>query len=326
MFIYIFYSVNNVKRVLTVTLNPAIDITHTVPALIIGECNRVTTTQREPGGKGINVATALKDGGLEVDVTGILGNKNSKIFTEHFKKIHINDHFLYIDGSNRECIKIKNSSNGIITELNSSGLHLNLQNISDFIKQYTKIVQNYDYIILSGSLPLGLENTFYQKLIKINNQYKKFTALDTNGHTLSYSLGEERVNLIKPNITELGELYPETITKPLNYRVIDRCVSRLYRYADSILLTLGEKGSRFYTQDAIYSVDTPKIDTVSSVGAGDSFLAGYILGLYENKTIEESLKTASSWAASNLHTIEPGLSDMEPPQNFYNIINVKKSI
>ncbi|MDA3811150.1 MAG: PfkB family carbohydrate kinase [Spirochaetaceae bacterium] len=90
-----------------------------------------------------------------------------------------------------------------------------------------------------------------------------------------------------------------------------------------IALSLGGEGSRLYTEHGVFQASAPVIEVKSTVGAGDTFLAGFIGGLAADQKAEDSLRTAASWAASKLTMFGPGLSTTEPPEKFLNAISVK---
>lgn len=312
------------KKVLTVTLNPAIDFTLEITNFVTNSVNRVENSRRDPGGKGINVATALSMGDIQCDVTGFLGRDNAEIFEKHLIKHSINNSFIYIDGVTREGIKVIDHNKHSTTDINFPGFDIDRESIDLFISKYTEIIDNYDFIVLSGSLPRNIDRDFYTKLISINHTKGKKTILDTSGEALSHAINSCNINLIKPNIDELKALYPEIDSTLTDFHTIDTVVKKILNRIDIVALSLGQKGSRIYTQDDIYIVNTPNILVKSTVGAGDAYLAGFTAGLCMEQSIVEILKTATSWAASKLSQYGPGLSKDHPPEAFLDEIRVEK--
>ncbi|MGL1892709.1 MAG: 1-phosphofructokinase family hexose kinase [Spirochaetaceae bacterium] len=312
------------KKILTVTLNPAIDFTIEVPNFSIDSVNRAVRSRRDPGGKGINVATALSAGGIETFVTGFLGNDNKDIFLNHFKENSILDNFLYVEGSTREGIKVADTENEITTDINFNGIELNQKDINQFICNFQELIKGYDYVVLSGSLPKNVPTSIYGMLAGIAQKEDIFVAIDTSRESLLSSINSGKINLIKPNIDELSEIYPEIEHADDKEAAVDKLAIRLLNKVEMIALSLGEKGSKLYTRDGIYKANAPKISIKSTVGAGDTFLAGFISGLMHEKPIEDVLKTAVSWAASKLTMYGPGLSKEQPPQQFFEDISVER--
>lgn len=311
-------------KILTVTLNPAIDFTIEVPGFSLDAVNRATKSRRDPGGKGINVATALSGSGIETHATGFLGKENRELFVNHFIENSIVDKFIYVDGSTREGIKIADIKNRITTDINFNGITLKQEDVEMFIKEYKRIIKDYDYVIISGSLPKNVPTSIYGDLASIAKKNGLFVAVDTSSSSLLSSINSESVNLIKPNIDELAEIYPKILESSNIEEAIDDLAKILLRKVDMVALSLGEKGSKLYTKEGVYKASAPKIDVKSTVGAGDTYLAGFIAGLTRCETTAQILKTASSWAASKLTMYGPGLSKEFPPQCFIDDIIVKK--
>ncbi|QEN03655.1 1-phosphofructokinase family hexose kinase [Thiospirochaeta perfilievii] len=304
------------KRVLTVTLNPAVDFTIEVPNFKIDSINKATHSRRDPGGKGINVSTALSDGGFITSATGFIGKENRDIFTSHFRKKSIIDNFIYVDGLTREGIKVTDTENEITTDINFNGIDLKQKDIDNFIIKYKKIIKGFDFVILSGSLPRSLPYDFYTLLAKIARENRVFVALDSSKEALLSSINSGFINLIKPNINELTEIYPEIQKATNREKTVDLLAKKLLQKVEIVALSLGEDGSKLYTRDRIYIANAPKVKVKTTVGAGDTFLAGFIFGLINTCTIKDALKTGVSWATSKITKYGPGLSKTNPPQLF----------
>ncbi|MBN2619025.1 MAG: 1-phosphofructokinase family hexose kinase [Spirochaetales bacterium] len=314
------------KKILTVTLNPAVDFTVEIPGFSPGNVNRVSSSRKDPGGKGINVATALSSGNISVDVTGFLGKDNSDIFKKHFSDNSISDYFIYVSGSTREGIKIVDTSCAETTDINFNGFNLNREDINLFLKNFEETIHEYDYVVLSGSLPLNTSEHIYRDLSLIAKNHGVFVIVDTSRNALLECINSGAVSLIKPNIDELIEIYPNLNDMRDNEFVFDKFILSLLDKVEMVALSLGEKGSKLYTSKGIFYGNAPKIDVKSTVGAGDTFLAGFIAGLYFDYEPEKVLATAISWAASKLTKYGPGLSKTMPPQGFEDRIIVRKTI
>lgn len=308
------------KKILTVTLNPAIDYTIEVEQFKIDIVNRAEAGRRDPGGKGINVATALNHCGLEADVTGFLGKENRKIFHDHFKKNKIRDRFIYIDGKTREGIKVVDSYNKNTTDINFPGFLLTKEDIDKFIDHFTIIVPEYNYVVLSGSLPIGVSKDIYVQLGKIAKDSGVFVVLDTSGVALKKGVESRVIDLIKPNFEELSAIYPELKNTDDIKESTDKLCRGLLNKVGSIALSLGEEGSCLYTKNGTLNASAPAIRVKSSVGAGDTFLAGYLYGLVKGFSEKAALINAGSWAASKLTIFGPGLNKAYPPDYYKNQI------
>ena len=204
--IWYLFSMNS-KKVLTVTLNPAIDYTIDVPNFMPGNVNRALDGCRYPGGKGINVASITALYRLRTAVTGFMGSDNSSVFREHFECYHLDDRFIYINGITREGVKIVDSARSSTTDINFKGFNVEKKDIDRFIKKFSEIAGNYDYIIMSGSIPDGVSPEIYAELASISKGKGVFTAVDTNGEPLEAAVASGCLDLIKPNIDELKDAF-----------------------------------------------------------------------------------------------------------------------
>ena len=302
------------KKILTVTLNPAIDYTVEVSGLRKGHINRASEGFRLPGGKGINVATITSMFKIETAATGFLGTENSRIFLEHFENFRIRDRFEYLEGPTREGIKIADPQNSETTDINFPGFNVTEKSLSAFTDRFNEICCEYDFIIFSGSLPVNVPDNIYAELCTTAKKCGAFTALDTSGPALKLAADSGNVDFIKPNNFELMEAFG---TESYNDSGLDSKV----RLA---VITSGDEGSLLYAPDGVYRADAPKVRVKSSVGAGDSFLGGFIAALAMEGDYSSALKQAAATAASWLSFSGSGWSDKKPPGSFYDIVNVER--
>ncbi|MDA3958208.1 1-phosphofructokinase family hexose kinase [Oceanispirochaeta sp.] len=296
------------KKILTVTLNPAIDYTIEVSDFSIDSVNRASAGRRDPGGKGINAATALSQGGFETHVCGFLGNDNKQIFCDHFKVHALEDHFHTVDGSTREGIKIVDPKNSITTDINFNGFTLTEGEIGSFMSRFRELVKGFDYVIISGSLPSGLSTRVYADMALDARNAGAFVAVDTSGQALKYAIESGCVDLIKPNLEELSEIFIEVQDGEDKVHEVDLLSETLLEKVGMIALSLGKGGSRLYTRKGRYQASAPPVNVKSTVGGGDTFLAGFIGGLASGQDLPGALRQAASWAASKLTIYGPGLS------------------
>lgn len=311
------------KKILTVTLNPAIDYTIEVNDFAIDKVNRASASRRDPGGKGINVGTALSQGGFPVCLTGFLGKSNIDIFLNHIKDNSMEDRFLHVEGPTREGIKVVDPNNAVTTDINFPGFLLTEKEITDFKDLFSKIVSDFEYVVISGSIPAGVPSGIYGELALIAKDSGAFVAVDTSGDALRKVIESGAADLIKPNIEELSEIYEELDNTEDKGTALETLVNKILDKVGMIALSMGGEGSRLYSKSGVYEVSTPKIIVKSTVGAGDTYLAGLVAGLASEMSETTALKSASSWAASKLTMFGPGLSKEEPPEQYLDEIEVK---
>lgn len=169
-------------KVLTITLNPAIDVTIQLNELQVGEVNRQESVEIHAAGKGLNIAQVLKDLGHEVIVSGFLGTTNKQIFDDHFKEAQFQPEFIYIEGETRQNIKIAEHS-GRMTDLNGKGFLVSGLNKKNLFQKIEMILPQVDVVAIAGSLPQGFSVDELQQLIKlIQQQGKKLHLIQVVKH------------------------------------------------------------------------------------------------------------------------------------------------
>ncbi|WP_342268844.1 1-phosphofructokinase [Spiroplasma endosymbiont of Aspidapion aeneum] len=280
----------------TITLNPAIDVTIETNGFSINETNYYTNSYSFIGGKGINVAFILNQLEAEVYATGFLGKDNSDFFVNKFKEFNINNNFIIIDGLTRTNFKIKNLSRKEETELNGLGFIVNKNNINEIILQLSNKLLKGDILIAAGSLPRNTDTSIYQRIGDLCLQKEVVFILDTS-HIQMIKALKAKPYLIKPNIQEICEILGKKFeNREYSLNEVKLLVEDLKKLgARNILLSMGAKGSIFFTEDnKIYKTGIAKGDLINSVGSGDSMVAGFAYGLYKGMSIKERLMYASA--------------------------------
>lgn len=165
----------------TITLNPAIDHTVTVPHFTADAVNRVAWEQADPGGKGINVSSFLADFGIPSTATGFLGQDNRGLFQQLFSSKGIGDRCVPIPGKTRVNIKIVDPAQHQVTDINFPGLSPTAADLEHLQGEITQLMATHDWFILAGSLPAGVSPEIYRTLTQQLKQQGKTVVLDTSG-------------------------------------------------------------------------------------------------------------------------------------------------
>ncbi|WP_224991212.1 1-phosphofructokinase [Acinetobacter pittii] len=278
-------------KVLTITLNPAIDVTIQLNELQIGQVNRQESVEIHAAGKGLNIAQVLKDLGHEVVVSGFLGTMNKQIFDEHFKKVQFQPEFIYIEGETRQNIKIAEHS-GRMTDLNGKGFLVSELDKKNLFQKIEMILPQIDVVAIAGSLPQGFNVDELQQLIKFIQGQGKKVALDTSGKALVAAI-ECQPWMIKPNTDELVESYQLPATTYAEQKKLFENLAKI----EHVIISMGEDGVNWLHDSHPLHAKAPKVIVKSTVGAGDSLLAGMIHGLINGFSAEETLKTATAIAS-----------------------------
>src|SRR5512146_1692024 len=195
-------------RVVTVTINPAIDQTVIVPNFKAGAVNRVQSSQMDAGGKGINVASFLADFGQPALVTGFLGANNDDIFRRLFERKGIVDRCVRIAGQTRTGVKISDEVLRQTTDINFPGETPSPANIAQLFEILGELAATHEWFVLSGSIPRGVSSDIYQEMARVLSGKK--VVLDTSGEGFRQAL-TVGPRLIKPNVDELSEYAGERL-------------------------------------------------------------------------------------------------------------------
>lgn len=282
-------------KVATITVNPAIDQTVSADNFEIGKVNRSRAMRFDAGGKGVNVASFLADYGLDVAVTGFLGEENADVFERHFKRKNIEDRFIRVPGETRINIKIMDEASQVTTDLNTPGQIPGEYALSRFYEQVEAMMEACECFVLSGNLQAGLPSTFYADLIRLLKSKRRYTVLDTSGDALTDSL-EAGPNLIKPNIYELSAL----VNKPLSEieDVYRAAVSLINLETKLVVVSMGANGALVVEKDQAFIARPPSIPVKSTVGAGDAMVAGLVAGIGKKLSLHDCARLATAFSLS----------------------------
>lgn len=305
--------------IITVTLNPAVDISYQLDTLTLDGTNRVVHVEKTPGGKGLNVSRVLNQVGDKVIALGFLGGHIGEEIAEQLTKLKIENDFTKISGQTRNCVSILHD--GQQTEILEKGPTIHEDEQEMFVDMFLKHAENSDVIVLSGSLSAGLTTDFYAKLLeKLPN---KKIIVDTSGSTLESTLkANVKPFAIKPNLEELSQLLQKEVTKEILPFILKE--EPLFKDVSLICVSLGGDGAIVKYDDAIYQVTIPKIQVVSPVGSGDSVVAGLASGLQRGYGIEEWLQHAMVLGMLNAQESKTGYVNLENYDNLKQQIIVTK--
>lgn len=297
--------------VVTLTPNPAIDLTVAINNFTPGQVNRVLNTRSCPGGKGVNVAAALADFGHTVTTTGFLGAGNCILFEKMFKEKKIHDRFIRLDGSIRSALKITDALRQETTDINFPGLNPGPADIRSLHE--TILRMDAPCFVLAGSLCPGLPENFYRNLTLALKDREKKVVVDTSGEALRHAV-EAAPDLIKPNIHELGMLTGLSLATTKD--VIEAARSLLNKGIRQVVVSMGAQGACFVTRDSILVAVPPEIAITSTVGAGDAMVAGLVAAQLAGLSPEDSARLATSFSLSALSHEGPGLTSPEAVRAF----------
>lgn len=291
-------------RVLTVTLNPALDLTVQLPALRLGEVNRSDNLQVHAAGKGLNVAQVLADLGHQLTVTGFLGEANAQPFEQLFAARGFADEFVRVAGETRSNIKLA-EADGRITDINGPGLEVGAAQRDELLARLERMVPGHELVVVAGSLPRGVEVPWFVELLQRLARLGARVALDTSGAALREGLALSPW-LIKPNEEELAQARG---LDPADAQALADEARRLNARIEHVVMSQGAAGVSWFSPAAAWHAQPPKVRVVSTVGAGDSLLAGMLHGLLAGWPAERTLAHATAIAAQAVGQIGFGITD-----------------
>lgn len=292
-------------RVLTVTLNPALDLTVRLPSLRLGEVNRSDSHEVHAAGKGLNVAQVLADLGHQLTVTGFLGEGNPQAFEQLFAARGFADEFVRVAGETRSNIKLAEAG-GQVTDINGPGLLVSAAQGDELLARLERLVPGHDVVVVAGSLPRGIEVQWFVELLQRLKRLGARVALDTSGAALREGLTAAPW-LIKPNEDELGEARGTDLAAP---QALAAEAGRLRSEGiEHVVISQGAEGVSWFSPNGALHAHPPKVQVVSTVGAGDSLLAGMLHGLLEGWPAERTLAHATAIAAQAVGQVGFGITD-----------------
>lgn len=290
--------------ILTLTLNPSVDISYRLDELHINTVNRVKEIDKTAGGKGLNVTRVLSQLNEHVLATGLLGGKIGDFIEEQLTNHQIEHSFYRIEGETRNCIAILH--NGNQTEILEQGPVIKEQESYGFLKHLIALIQRAKIIVISGSLPKGLHSNYYSKIIKICNDQEKPVVLDCSGESLKLALqNNEKPTVIKPNIEELSQLLGENINETVE-SLKKALNNNLFTNIEWIIVSLGANGAFAKHHERFYKVDIPTIQVVNPVGSGDSTVAGIASAIVHQEKDDVLLKKANTLGMLNAQESQTG--------------------
>ncbi|MGE6993133.1 1-phosphofructokinase [Pseudomonas sp. NPDC047961] len=294
-------------RVLTVTLNPALDLTVQLPSLRLGQVNRSDSLEVHAAGKGLNVAQVLADLGHQLTVTGFLGEGNPQAFEQLFVARGFADEFVRVAGETRSNIKLA-EADGQVTDINGPGLKVTEAHCTELLTRLERLAPSHDLVVVAGSLPPGIDSQWFVQLLQMLKGLGVRVALDTSGAALRVGLVTAPW-LIKPNEEELAEARGVGLTESAALAAEARRLQA--EGIEHVVISQGADGVSWFAPGAGLHASPPKVRVVSTVGAGDSLLAGMLHGLLEGWPAERTLTHATAIAAQAVGQVGFGITDTD---------------
>lgn len=307
-------------KIATVTFNPAIDQTAAIPNFRAGAVNRVAWEQSDPGGKGVNVASFLRDFGFPVTVSGFLGKENAALFQTFFDRKAIINQFILIPGQTRINVKIIDDVQSQVTDINFPGQSPSREDIAALYQTIDQLATDHDWFVLSGSLPAEVPVSIYADLIKQLKAQGKTVVIDASGESFRQAI-RSAPDAIKPNIDELQELLGHSLNG-VN-EIVQAARDLLAQGIRTVVVSMGAKGAVFVeAEQAVWASPSP-VEIVSTVGAGDAMVAGFVTGKLRGLPLTACAQLATAFSIGALSQVGPRLPPPETVEAFAAQVNVE---
>lgn len=264
------------EKIVTLTLNPAIDKSTTVKSIAPDKKLRCAKPTYEPGGGGVNVSRAIKKLGGKSTAIYLAGGSSGKFYQHLLDREEINSCVIEIEGYTRENLMVVDESSNLQYRFDMPGPALKeqeWQKCLDILANSSGV----EYIVASGSLPEGVPMDFFGRLAAVAKKINARLIADTSGEPLRHAMNEG-LFLIKPNIGELSNLQG---VEELHEEEVHKAAKEIINNGgcEVMVISMGASGAMLITKDEFIDAQSPRVRSRSTVGAGDSMVAGMVLAL-----------------------------------------------
>lgn len=303
------------KTIFTITLNPTVDKSSKVNHIQPDKKLRCEQPKYQPGGGGINVSRGLNVLGIESTAFFPSGGRTGELLKSLLEKESITINTMEVEAETRENFIVVDTSNNKQYRFGMPGEEIQNDEVKNILSQITNLSPFPDFIVISGSLPPGIDPSYLRNLIKeIKNKGAKVIA-DTSGDALNEAL-EEGVFMLKPNLGELSRL---SGMEALDNESAEEAAQKLIDEgrAEIIVVSMGPQGAYLVTKKENLYVPAPSIKKLTTVGAGDSMVAGMISVLAKEGSYKEMVKMGVACGTAATMNSGSGLFKKEDVERLY---------
>ena len=302
------------KEIATLTINPALDVSTSVEKVIPERKMRCRQAEREPGGGGINVSRAIKRLGGRSTAVFPAGGETGQLFQSLLDEEGISNRHISFDETMRESFSILEESSGHQFRFVTPGPTLKEKTWSQCLSQLSQMSPSPEYIVGSGSVPPGVPDDFYAHAVEKAKEISAKFILDTHGKPLIAA--GKGICLIKANMNEIQELLGEEIKDESH---LEKSMEKLIQddFSEIIVVSLGAAGALMVSQEGTCKINAPVVPIRSRVGAGDSMVAGIVMGLAQGRSLEEALMFGVAAGSAAVKTPGSELCRGEDARNLF---------
>ena len=303
-------------------LNPTIDRMYYIEGFNAGNQYHGNCPDTFPGGKGINIARVLSCYNIKSVVYAFVGGATGKRIEDEIKRIGQDGVYFWHNGETRSTINVMDHKNNKETEITESGVEISNEQQEEFLKRLENDIEAGDMVICSGLPANGMDYDIYKRVSNICSKLGAKCFIDANREYLINSF-PSKYFFAKPNENELKALF--SIKNEMSEDDVVACGRKLVQMGvEVVLVSMGSKGALAITDDSCYKVDIPKVDVISTIGSGDSSVAGFCTGVIQGKGIVDCLKLSMAFGVVNAMHAEVGYVSPGEVENVIGRISVKK--
>jgi 1-phosphofructokinase family hexose kinase len=308
--------------IITVTLNAAIDKSLSVPNFRLGRRHRTVEQRTMAGGKGVNIARALKALGQPVIATGLAGGATGTHIVEQLTEEAILNDFVRIREESRTNTSVLDPTSGEQTEVNERGPAVSEQEIELFRDKLLYLARGAAIVVLAGSLPRGVSSEIYAELIRELHKAGVTTVLDTDGDPLLHAVRAEP-DVVSPNILEAEELVGHEFASEEERLLAVREIVELG--PSEAIMTMGDgcvADVQIEGRSCLRRARIEQREPVARRGSGDAFLAGYVAARYEGRAPDQCLRFGVACGAESTGRLGAGLIDPKEARRMMGAVEV----
>jgi len=300
----------------TLTMNPAVDMNISSQGIFPKVVNRTWDSFYSHNGKGINLTRVLRHFGMASAAIGFFGGFSGKFIVEELEKEGVPVYSIPVEETTRINIFLNDGSQEY--KFVGEGAHVSPKGQKQLL-ELLETLPDFDYLSINGSLPPGIEETFYDEILEVCGQRGAKVVLDISSKRMPELLRFHPL-LIKPNDEEVGEIWGRSLQSLDD--VADTMALIHGQGAQNVLLTLGDKGMLFSGGGELWFCDAPKVKLVSSACAGDSCLAAFLSEWLGGNGLEAAMKKGSATGADVAGS--NGIGDLKRVSTYMQSLTARK--
>ena len=304
--------------ILTITFSPCIDKSFSVPLLVPEKKLKCSAPKREPGGGGVNVARAIKKLGGEATAVYPAGGHTGNLFNQLMADEGVPSFSTEMENETRENIIILEESSNRQYRFGMPGTGLKEKEWQQILKRVDEI-KDVRFMVASGSLPPGVPPDIFTRLAAIASKKKARFIADTSGEALKHT-AREAVYLIKPNLAELSSLAGNAYLEPHKVILTAQQIIREGK-CEVVVVSMGSEGALMVTKNIIKKFIPPSVKRKSTVGAGDSMVAGIVWNLAKGNSLENAVRYGVACGTAATLNFGTELCRLEDAERLYESMN-----